>query len=65
MDDFIINNYYLWMILMLNKHHPKVADSCHQFVFLVPNKFHPIMDNFYHQFMNKHHPKVDDILCGE
>ena len=22
----------LWMILMLNKHHPKVDDSCHQFM---------------------------------
>ena len=22
----------LWMILMLDKHHPKVDDSCHQFM---------------------------------
>ena len=41
----------LWMILMLNKHHPKVDDSCHQFMD-VSSTEHPKVDDSCHQFMD-------------
>ena len=40
---------------MLNKHHPKVDDSYHQFMdisSIIWNKIHPIMDDSYHQLMD-------------
>ena len=47
------------IILMLNKYHPKVDDSFHQFMD-ISSRMILIINLWMILMLDKHHPKVDD-----